>query len=103
MNFSSSDRSCQSRDVVVIHETNGRKYLEALTFLQNSGKLRSLRFVGASVVWRFFHSLLRERTGLRVALRLSIDNLIFRLKFWTLRHHTVILCVASWYYRFSLL
>jgi glycosyltransferase involved in cell wall biosynthesis len=102
MNISSGDRDCQSRDVVVIHETNGHKYLEALTYLQKRGKLRSVRFVGASVIWRFFHSLLRERKGLRAALRLSLDNLIFRLTFWKLRHHTVILCVAPWDYRFLL-
>ena len=102
MNISSGDRDCQSRDVVVIHETNGRKYLEALTYLQKRGKLRSVRFVGASVIWRFFHSLLRERKGLRAALRLSLDNLKFRLTFCKLRHHTVILCVAPWDYRFLL-
>ena len=102
MNISSGDRDCQSRDVVVIHETNGRKYLEALTYLQERGKLRSVRFVGASVIWRFFHSLLRERKGLRAALRLSLDNFKFRLTFWKLRHHTVILCVAPWDYRFLL-
>jgi hypothetical protein len=73
MHISSGDRDSQSRDVVVIHETNGRKYLEALTYLQKGGKLRSLRFVGASVI-RVFHSLLRERQGLRAG-RLSLDNL----------------------------
>lgn len=102
MNIASGDRDWQSRDVVVIHETNGRKYLESLTYLQNRGRLRSVRFVGASVIWRFFHSLLRERKGLRAALRLSLDNLIFRLKVWKLRDHTVILCVAPWDYRFLL-
>jgi glycosyltransferase involved in cell wall biosynthesis len=102
MHISSGDRNSQSRDVVVIHETNGRKYLEALTYLQKGGKLRSLHFVGASVIWSFFHSLLRERKGLRAVLRLSLDNLVFRLSFWKLRHHTVILCVAPWDYRFLL-
>jgi glycosyltransferase involved in cell wall biosynthesis len=102
MHISSGDWDRQSRDVVVIHETNGLKYLEALKLLQNRGMLKSLRFVCASVIWRFFHSLLHERKGLRAALRLSLDNLIFRLRFWKLRHHTVILCVAPWDYRFLL-
>lgn len=89
-------------DVIVIHETNGVKYLEALAFLSNQHALRSVRFVGASVIWKFFHTLLRERKGLKSALRTSFENLAFRLKIWKLRDHVVILCVAPWDYRFLL-
>lgn len=89
-------------DVIVIHETSGVKYLEALTFLRSQHALRSVQFVGASVVWKFFHTLFRERKGLKSALRTSLENLAFRLKLWKVRDHVVILCVAPWDYRFLL-
>jgi glycosyltransferase involved in cell wall biosynthesis len=83
-------------DVVVIHETNGAKYFEALLFLQRTGRLRSLRFYEASVLWKFVHSLLRERKSVAVAAAQSWRNLRFRLSCWTLRRHVVLLGVAPW-------
>lgn len=102
MSFIQQSGTSEPADVVVIHETNGRKYFEALVFLQSEGAIKSLRFVGASVVWKFFHTLFRERKKFGAAIRTSLENLAFRLTFWKLRNKTVILCVAPWDYRFIL-
>jgi glycosyltransferase involved in cell wall biosynthesis len=90
------------RDVLVIHETNGRKYLEALTVLRDRGEISSLKFVEASVAWKLAHSLIRERKMLLQALRQSLRNLAFRLNFWRIRNQTVILALPPWDYRFLL-
>jgi glycosyltransferase involved in cell wall biosynthesis len=95
-------RSVRGPHVLVIHETEGRKYFEALSVLQQRGALSSLQFAGASVVWKFAHSLIRERKGVWAAARQSWDNLLFRLNFWKIKNHTVILGVPPWDYRFVL-
>jgi glycosyltransferase involved in cell wall biosynthesis len=95
-------RSVRGPHVLVIHETDGRKYFEALSVLQQRGALSSLQFAGASVVWKFAHSLIRERKPLLDAAHQSWHNLLFRLKFWKIQNHTVILCVPPWDYRFVL-
>jgi glycosyltransferase involved in cell wall biosynthesis len=86
----------------VIHETNGRKYHEALMILNERGEISSLKFVEASVVWKLAHSLVRERKTLWQALRQSLRNLAFRLSFWKVRNHTVIVGLPPWDYRFLL-
>lgn len=95
-------RSFRGPDVLVIHETNGQKYLEALSVLQERGAISSLQFAGASVLWKFAHSLVRERKPLLDAAHQSWHNLLFRLKFWKIQNHTVILCIPPWDYRFVL-
>ena len=83
-------------DVVVIHETNGPKYFEALLHLQRTGRIRSLDFYETSVLWKFAHSLLRERKSVAAAVRQSLRNLRFRLTCWRLRRRMVVLGVAPW-------
>ena len=83
-------------DVVVIHETNGPKYFEALLHLQRTGRIRSLDFYETSVLWKFAHSLLRERKSVRAAARQSLRNLRFRLTCRTLRRRVIVLGVAPW-------
>ena len=95
-------RSVRGPHVVVIHETDGRKYFEALSALQQRGALSSLQFAGASVVWKFAHSLIRERKGVWAAAHQSWDNLLFRIRCWKIQNHTVILCVPPWDCRFLL-
>jgi len=89
-------------DVIVIHETNGRKYLEALVRLHEMGQVRSLKFVEASVCWKFLFSLLRERKPLRRAIAEALRNLRFRLTFVKVRSSVIVLCVPPWDYRFLL-
>jgi hypothetical protein len=86
----------------VTHETNGRKYHEALMILHERGEISSLKFVEASVVWKLAHSLVRERKTLWQSLRQSLRNLAFRLSFWKVRNHTVIVGLPPWDYRFLL-
>lgn len=83
-------------DVVVLHETNGRKYFEALVFLHRTGHIRSLEFYEPSVVWKFGHSLLRERKPVAAAFSQSLRNLRFRLTCWRMRDRIVIMGVAPW-------
>jgi glycosyltransferase involved in cell wall biosynthesis len=101
-NSADSGQSVRGPHVVVIHETDGRKYFEALSVLQQRRAISSLQFAGASVVWKFAHSLIRERKGVWVAAHQSWDNLLFRLKCWKIQNHTVIVCVPPWDYRFVL-
>ena len=89
-------------DVVVVHETNGRKYFEAILHLQQTGRLRSLEFYETSVLWKFVHSMLRERKSFGTALRQSLRNLRFRLSCWTLKDRVVLVGVAPWDYRMVL-
>lgn len=86
-------------DVVVVHETNGRKYFEALLHLQQTGRIRSIEFYETSVLWKFAHSVLRERKPVGVALRQSLRNLRFRLTCWSLRDRVVLVGAAPWDYR----
>ena len=89
-------------DVVVIHETNGPKYFEALLHLQRTGRIRSLDFYETSVLWKFAHSLLRERKTVAAAARQSLRNLRFRCTCWRLRDRVIILGVAPWDFRLLL-
>src|SRR5271166_5718233 len=83
-------------DVVVLHETNGRKYFEALLFLHRTGRIRSLDFYEPSVIWKFGHSVLREHKPIAAAFRQSLRNLRFRLTCWDMRDRIVIMGVAPW-------
>lgn len=91
-----------SRDVVVIHETDGRKYLEALTHLHGAGELRSLAFYEASVAWKVLHGCAREGKSLPAALAQSGRNLGFRCRAPFLRDAQVVLAVAPWDWHFPL-
>ena len=89
-------------DVVVIHETNGAKYFEALLFLHQTGRIRSLQFFESSVLWKFAHSIRRERKSVPAALRQSFRNLRLRLSFWAMRNRVILIGVAPWDYRLLL-
>jgi len=86
-------------DVIVIHETNGRKYLEALCELHRAGRVRSLEFFEASVLWKFAHGLVRERRTPAVALKQSLRNLRFRFSSARLRGKTIVICLPPWDFR----
>jgi glycosyltransferase involved in cell wall biosynthesis len=90
----------QSNNVTVIHETDGRKYFEALVHLQKMGSIQQISFEGASVLWRFGHLLMREKKSFALALRQTWANLLFRLSFLRLRGQTILLCVGPWDPRF---
>jgi glycosyltransferase involved in cell wall biosynthesis len=86
-------------DVIVIHETNGRKYLEALCELHRAGRIRSLEFFEASVLWKLAHGIVRERRSPAVALKQSLRNLRFRFGSARLRGKTIVICLPPWDFR----
>lgn len=85
--------------VFVVHETDGRKYFEALDALARERQIASVSFHGASVLWRFGHAVLRDRMGLRRASGIALDNLRFQLRLSSVRDATVIVGVAPWDFR----
>jgi glycosyltransferase involved in cell wall biosynthesis len=90
------------RDVIVIHETDGRKYFEALVYLEQTGSIHQVRFVGASVLWRLAHLLIREKRSVKAALSQIWQNLKFRMTFLRIRNQIIVLAVAPWDPRFLL-
>ena len=95
----SSSDSLSAPRVIAVHETDGRKYLEALEVLARDGQITSVSFHGASVLWRFAHAMLRDRMRLRQALGIAFDNLRFQLRLGSLQDATVIIAVAPWDFR----
>jgi glycosyltransferase involved in cell wall biosynthesis len=95
-------RTAAGADVVVIHETDGRKYLQALLVMADHGELSRVTFHSASVVRRLLHALVRERMSLGVALSLTLANFLFRLRMPFLRDRIIVLAVAPWDYRLLL-
>lgn len=89
-------------DLIVIHETNGRKYFEALSFLESQGAIRSIQFVEASVIWKFIHAIMRERKPFSQAFTQLCRNLRFRMTCWMLHDHVVLLGLAPWDFRLLL-
>lgn len=89
--------------VFVVHETDGRKYLEALEVLACERQIASVSFHGSSVLWRFAHAMLRDRMTLRRALWIALENLRFQLRLGSLRDAIVIIAVAPWDVRLPLL
>jgi glycosyltransferase involved in cell wall biosynthesis len=86
-------------DVIVIHETEGRKYLEVLDMLARSNDINSVTFHGSSVLWRFAHILIREGKPLQDALGVALNNLRFLLRIGSVRGKTVVIGVAPWDFR----
>jgi glycosyltransferase involved in cell wall biosynthesis len=89
-------------DVVVVHETNGPKYFEALAELQRRGTIRSLSFFEASVLWKFGHSIVRERRSVIAAAGQAWRNFRFRVSSGRLRGKVIVIGLAPWDFRFLL-
>lgn len=89
-------------EVIVVHETDGRKYLEALVELYKGGEIATLDFVEATVFRKFIRGLLRENQPFRKVLARAGRNAVFRLGIPWLRNKTIILGVAPWDIRFLL-
>ena len=88
--------------VVVVHETDGRKYLEALVELHHGDDIATLEFVEATVLRKFIRGLLREKQPFLKVLARAGRNAMFRLGIPWLRNKTIIVGVAPWDFRFLL-
>ena len=84
------------RDTIVVHETGGEKYFEAVRRLHTSGDLSSLEFVEASVLRKFLWDLIRKKRSVREAAARAVRNARFRGAALTLRNKQVILALAPW-------
>lgn len=89
-------------EVYVVHETDGRKYLEALIELRKDGDIASLEFFEATVLRKFIRGILREKQPPLATLMRAGRNAIFRLGMAWLKNKTIILGVAPWDFRFIL-
>ena len=90
----------QTPDVVVVHETDGRKYFEALQWLNSEGLLGSLTYVEASVIRKFARGVFREKVTFTNAVVRAFRNLYFRMQIPLIKGRTIILGVAPWDFRF---
>jgi glycosyltransferase involved in cell wall biosynthesis len=86
-------------EVIVVHEFNGKKYLEALIKLHDDGKIKSLRFVESSVLKKFTRDVLIERTSVFIAFKRALQNAVFRFQVPFIREKTVIVCMPPWDFR----
>lgn len=96
----SAEGSEGQRDVIVLHETGGEKYFEAIKRLHTTGALSSLEFFEPSVIRKFFWDVLRRKRGIRQASVRAAQNARFRCAAPRLRGKVVILALAPWDLRF---
>lgn len=88
-----------STPITVIHERDGRKYMEALISLQKDLKIGRLSFVGASVFRKFVANLFKKRRDLFQASKELFEDLYFRLTSIFRRDEIFILGIAPWDFR----
>lgn len=86
-------------EVIVIHEFDGTKYLEALTKLHANGKIESLQFVESSVLKKFIKDLILEKKPVGLAFKQAIKNAVFRIQVPFTREKVVIVCMPPWDFR----
>ncbi len=88
-----------SLDVIIVHEFNGQKYFEAVSKLQESGEINSLRFVESSVFKQLIRNLFRDRLSLVSSIKRAVRNAFFRLQVPSIKEKVIILGIPPWDFR----
>ncbi len=86
-------------DVVVIHEFNGPKYFEALSFLQREREIDVLTFRESSVLKQFIRNIFRDKKNISSSIKRAFENFSLRLKVPFFRNKTVVLAIPPWDFR----
>ncbi|MGP1384732.1 MAG: glycosyltransferase family 4 protein [Thainema sp.] len=86
-------------NITIIHEFDGKKYFEALTYLRSDNKISTLLIVESSIIKHFVRSLLRNKQKIGYALFRVYKNSIFRFQTLYIRDNIVILGIPPWDFR----
>lgn len=82
--------------VLVVHETGGQKYFEAITWLGAQGRIDGPRYFEFRVVRLMLSQLLKQRLPLLPVLAQTFKNALFRLRVPFVRGHVIVLGMAPW-------
>jgi glycosyltransferase involved in cell wall biosynthesis len=80
--------------VLVVHETGGQKYFEAITWLGERGQIDGPRYYEFRVVRLLLSQLLKQRLPVLPVLGQSLKNILFRLRVPFVRGHMIVLGMA---------
>lgn len=87
-----------ARDVIVLHDTDGRPYYAALEFLLREGRVNSVTYLESSVLRLLIRSIVRGRFGMGEVRRL-FRNLTFRLAVPFVREKAIVVGMAPYDWR----
>lgn len=83
----------------IVHEFDGAKYFETISFLQDKGEIGEIIFRESSVLKQLIRNLFRDKKSLDSSIGRAFENLIFRLKVPFFRNKTFILAIPPWDFR----
>lgn len=84
----------------MLHDSDGRKYFEALSDMAEANEIKSLAFYETSVVFNFLRAVISQHKPLGAAFRRALRNLWMRFSILRIRDAVIIIGIAPWDIRF---
>jgi len=91
--------SIKSADVIILHDSGGEPYFEAIEFLLDNGDLNSLSYYETSVFFNFLKGIYKKKKVIHL-FESFLKNILFRIGLPFLKNKIIILGVAPYDIRF---
>ncbi len=88
-----------SREVIVLHDSDGRPYFEAIEYLKKEKKIKSITYYESVVIKEFLKCTLKKNISQINCLKTFIKNFKFRLKVPMVTGKTIIMGMAPYDFR----
>ncbi|MCH1920491.1 glycosyltransferase family 4 protein [Shewanella sp. A3A] len=87
------------KDVVILHDTDGHPYFQAVELLHERGGIDSLVYLESSVFFLLVRHVLKKKLNLS-SFKQAFNNLLFRIKLPLVKNKTIIMGMGPYDFRF---
>lgn len=88
----------ENKSIIILHETGGRKYFEAIDSLGINGIVDGVKYFETSILKNFLRSLYKNKFSYGLV-QIALKNIAFRFSILRISNQIIVMGIAPWDYR----